>query len=1510
MTHRRIIKLLAGLAACAVLLPAGTASARKVGNPGPVSATVTDGSIKVGSKTFDFNDPITFTGGTVQGNGTVTFPPNDNYFPPVSLDAGSPVGTVTVRIRVPQLPAANGGGPGIGIKGTVNPLDGTMNLTLPVWIKIDGLGDCHIASATSPVIVNPLTTGTSGALTGTPYNPSTGNTRLVNSGFSVPGSQDCTYGGFINVDGEVNSTVGIPSSNTTADFNMQLSPVLTKGINATFTATPNSGTIPLTVSFNPAGSTAAAGVRQCTIPLPTSPNCGYRWDFNGDGTDDQVTNSATTVTFPYTTPGTYHPRLRIYDVDQDFDETTRTVTVNAPPPDLAIDKSHTGDFLAATTGAHSYTLSVSNHGTGATQGTTTVVDTLPSGVTFNGFTGTGWNCSAVGQVVTCTRSATINAGATAPAITLTVNVAGTTAASVTNTATVSSVATTSPELPTTLADNTDTDPTTVKKVDMRLVKSHDHDFDTGTVETYHLDVDNLGTTATTGTTTVTDTLPGGITFQSANAPAGWTCGASGQTVTCTHAAAIAPGPSERINLNVVAGATTVGTPPNGGVTNLASVSTPNDANTANNSSSDPTTVVATVDLTIDKSHSSAFRVGSSGTYTIAVQNRGARTTAGTTTVHDTLPNGLVPTTASGSGWNCVINLQDVDCTSTDPLGASANAELITIDVDVTAAADRPSVTNTATVSTSGTGDDADANPGNDSDSDPTSITLTDLTIDKSHVGGFPLGGQGTYTLSVRNDGTAPTVGTTTVTDTLPAELSYVSASGSGWSCGATGQDVTCTRSSSIGAGQTAPPIALVVDVADTTAVQTTNSASVSAADDINPDNNSDTDPTPLTAEDLQITKSHSGDFRVGTSRAYVIRVKNVGSQPATGTTTVTDNLPAGLSYVNGTGSGWNCGAASQVVTCTRSTTIASGAEVPSITVQVQVANGAYPSITNTAEVSNAGDRNDANDTASDPTTITAPNLALSKSHLGSLEANSRASYVIAVQNVGTAASGAPAVVTDTLPAGLTYAGSPSNDWDCSHIGQAVTCEHSGSIPAGESAESLELRVDIAPSVGSQVTNEATVALAADPVSDNDTDDDTAAVGRVDVSIDKSHTGNFPRGGDGSYTLAVSNGGTSATRGTTTVTDALPSGLSFQSASGTGWSCSVSSGTVSCDHAGTIAPGGAAQPITLNVHVSPAAAATVTNTASVSTPGDAAGPNSDSDPTSTDAVQDVSSTINAQVPSGGAFRVGGDASYDVAVRNAGEANVNGPVNAVVTLADGLTYTGFTGAGWSCVPSGGQSVLCSHAADMPVGNRSDFGVEATVAKSAAPSATSTVSVGSPMDAAGANNDDSDTTPVKMIDLSIAMQHAGTFGVGSQSTFTINVENVGSAGTIAPIRVFDTLPAGLTFVSGAGPNWTCGTAGADVICSRSLSLAPGAQADPLTLTVTPQASIGSQTVANQATVSTRDDADTSNNSATETVTVGPNAPPPLPQQGVKGKVCKKKPKKHSAAAAKKKCKKKGKK
>src|SRR5690606_37852518 len=64
-------------------------------------------------------------------------------------------------------------------------------------------------------------------------------------------------------------------------------------------------------------------------------------------------------------------------------------------------------------------------------------DTLPAGLTFTSFSGTGWSCAAIGQTVTCENQADIPPNSNLPTLTLNVDVGDAAIGTVNNTAVVS-----------------------------------------------------------------------------------------------------------------------------------------------------------------------------------------------------------------------------------------------------------------------------------------------------------------------------------------------------------------------------------------------------------------------------------------------------------------------------------------------------------------------------------------------------------------------------------------------------------------------------------------------------------------------------------------------------------------------------------------------------------------------------------------------------------------------------------------------------------------------------------------------------------------------------------------------------------------------------------------------------------------------------------------------------------------------------------------------------------------
>ena len=123
---------------------------------------------------------------------------------------------------------------------------------------------------------------------------------------------------------------------------------------------------------------------------------------------------------------------------------------------------------------------------------------------------------------------------------------------------------------------------------------------------------------------------------------------------------------------------------------------------------------------------------------------------------------------------------------------------------------------------------------------------SDLVIAKSHTGNFTPGQTGAqYTITVTNNGNAPTLGTVTVTDTLPAGLTATAISGSGWTC--TQPSGPCMRSDVLNNGSSYPALTLTVNVAANASGTLTNSAAVSGGADMVYTNNSASDPTTIGA---------------------------------------------------------------------------------------------------------------------------------------------------------------------------------------------------------------------------------------------------------------------------------------------------------------------------------------------------------------------------------------------------------------------------------------------------------------------------------------------------------------------------------------------------------------------------------------------------------------------------------------------------------------------------------------
>ncbi|HSZ38530.1 MAG TPA: hypothetical protein VK817_01085 [Trebonia sp.] len=475
----------------------------------------------------------------------------------------------------------------------------------------------------------------------------------------------------------------------------------------------------------------------------------------------------------------------------------------------------------------------------------------------------------------------------------------------------------------------------------------------------------------------------------------------------------------------------------------------------------------------------------------------------------------------------------------------------------------------------------------------------------------------TYTLTVTNSGKAPTDGTTpvTLTDILDPNVSFVSVSGSGWTCdSADNPTLTCTETGGTGGkpavlqpGQSYPPVTVTVQVPLGTGfgnqdsadgLHVTNAVSVAGGAPSQP-SASIASPTPIVGvPGLTADNAVDGAFVQGQAGRYEITVINTGGAPTNGSdsapiTATISALPAGVTLQALYGSGWTCDLAATSAepadTCYRSDVLAGeNGEDPPITAVVKVADDAPASGTETVKVSGGGDVGGPASVSANTTIQQSADLNVASAHSGSFAQGGTGAYQLTVSNVdgpNAATTGGPSYglvsVTDTLPWGLTATAMSGSGWTCDVA--AVTCYREDPLAAGSSYPPVTLTVSVAGNAPASVTNSVAVAgggmtfgAGSSTSSGGQTGTDPTTVARTgpagtppapaaapSLTVTSTHSGSLRQGSaDGTYTLSVSDAASAgATTGMVTVTDALPAGVTPTEMSGAGWTCSLAPPTL-------------------------------------------------------------------------------------------------------------------------------------------------------------------------------------------------------------------------------------------------------------------------------------------------------------------------------------------------------------
>ncbi|OYW52509.1 MAG: hypothetical protein B7Z31_12610, partial [Rhodobacterales bacterium 12-65-15] len=673
--------------------------------------------------------------------------------------------------------------------------------------------------------------------------------------------------------------------------------------------------------------------------------------------------------------------------------------------------------------------------------------------------------------------------------TIVINTTATDAGSATNEATITSTGPLDPDL----ANNTDSDGGAVievPNVDLEARKSGPSPalVVVGNSYDFAISVANRGNTAFFGTVVMTDSLPAGleVTGYTQN---GWTClpAASpalpvvgAETITCTRIyTEVSPLGAGQATPPVILQTTATA---EGVIVNSLTVTTPftnlEDLNPANNtvtygvtgSTGDNSADIATI-KTADLA---TLPVGEVQTFTIEVTNTGPQPSTAITLTDNLVrlinnaegPDGaglvsIAVAANAASGVACTAPVtggtsRRLECTiDTLPI-CTPGVDCPVITIAVRPGGEGGERTNTARAISSAV---ADRDLDNNADSATFDVEArADVTVTKADSPDPVAAGQNlTYVITAQNPASGlSSAEDVTIVDTLPADVTFLSATPSTGSCSTllvagqttvAGDQVSCTLGTLSNGGQQTVTIVVRPNFL-TRSTSLTNSVTVSTTTvetDTNNNEASATTEVRRPAFDLLINKDDSVDpLAIGDDTVYTITVTNLGPSAAE-TVTMTDVMPglalSELSYQSHSAPGASCGTVPAVgsfggtLECTYPVIPSGQSRIITVT-----ARGTTKGVgINSASVSvplalRAFETNINNNAVTEDTTVrTRADVEVVSKTATPATVNLREAidYVIVVRNNtgvvnGNSLAEADEVfVSDTLPSGMVLNGTPS-----------------------------------------------------------------------------------------------------------------------------------------------------------------------------------------------------------------------------------------------------------------------------------------------------------------------------------------------------------------------------------------------------------------------------------------------------------------------------------------------------
>ena len=738
------------------------------------------------------------------------------------------------------------------------------------------------------------------------------------------------------------------------------------------------------------------------------------------------------------------------------------------------------------------------------------------------------------------------------------------------------------------------------------------------------------------------------------------------------------------------------------------------------------------------------------------------------------------------------------------------------------------------------------------------------------------GGEVFFDITFQNLGTSDATGVTVV-DTLPAGLTLDQASSDfgGFTPVIVGQEITVNVGSLAAGAAGTIRIAADIDVALVNPV--TNTVDVDATEaDVDPSNKTATVIVSLLNADLAITKTDdvTGTLVAGDQMTYTITVVNNGPDTATGIVAM-DTLPSGLSFVSSSFTSGSGSVTDNSGVLTIDIDDLNGSQSAVVEIVVDSAVDVADTLDNTVTVSMTPDidPDPTDNTATVQTAVSRDvDASVTKTFTGTPTAGGQLTFVIDVTNDGPSPARGVQVL-DTLASEFTFVSlnAGNSGATVSQSGQDLTFD----LPEVDVNETLtfEFTVDIAGSASGTINNQADVTT-----SDNDTDasndsddvDVTLAAGVLDLVLTKDVDLATAVPGQDSlvYSFTIAHDTDSNTdAGQVTFTDVLPAGttgltITAPDATSTNYDSATRTVTVVYDSVALAVT----RSFTVSASINEEATGTLDNTGNIVIDGgdDDASNNTATASTTLTPQFDVTidKTVDDTTPAPTT-----DVTYTIEIANTGPSTAT-TVELSDVIPTGMTFVSAALEGQAGSVSGSDITFAAVSLDS--NETQTATIVLTVDANASGTLTNSASVTADSgETDTTNNTDSvSITATPEADLSIAKTvDQASAEAGDTLVYSITVTNAGPSTAVDAISV-DTLPAGVTFVSGTGPDGALTESGGTVTVDGG-DLDSGSSYN-FTITVTvDNTTIGS--VTNSVTVSTTtDEDDTSNNTATAVTTV----------------------------------------